>query len=114
MKRLAPIGLLAGAVLMTPGCAKLMPAYDDMPAAQRKAIACEAYENVLDKVTVQIEADLMSKESRTRVANADALVGPLCMPGSTADPTSVINQVEAALIVMIAERRKAEGQTNGR
>ncbi len=99
-------------LLIIGGCASFMPG--DMPAAQRKAIACEAYETALDKITVQIENDLLSKASRTRVKEADAVVGPFCMPGSSADPTAVINQVEAALIVMIAERRKAEGQTDGR
>lgn len=91
------------AVLLT-ACANPGPSYQ-----RQLQIACAGYANVLDGLAARNELGLLSGRSQDRVDGAVYIIAPICEQETAPDPQSALRTVESALIIMLDERDKADG-----
>lgn len=95
MKKLIPVALL---VLVVSACAGT----PETRATNGLAIACDTYATVLDELTPYREAGELSPANINRVDSANAMVDPVCLPGSIVDPNSAIALVRNGINLLTA------------
>jgi len=85
MKKLI-LAPLVGAVLLLGACAGEL----EVRATNALAIACDTYSVALDQLTPLKADGSLSEQNIARVDATNALVDPVCLPGSIVDPASAV------------------------
>lgn len=74
--------------------------------------ACEAYGDVVRALAVHIDLDRLDKRQIALVDQTNIAIKPLCDGETLLSADSVLDQVQAALVVMALERKKADANVS--